>query len=366
MNVQTTLIRAAENLLDFMSVRSGEDVLITTDTGTDQAVSFTIFAIAERLGADPSILTASRLPFQGSLADPYISRPLTQAVKSCDVWIDLTFPYLAGSHVHDAAMSTKRVRYILGGDMAAGNFERLFGMVDLDQYFEAQAEFDNVFGAGIGKFTRITTALGTDVTFELGKSSFAKPRRARNPGMYLVPGSCSIAPKIETVKGKIVVTSGFHEFYERMNSPITIRVDGKISELTGGGASRGPLDRAMLRAGGGEYGSVIHFTHGLHPAARFTGQCFIEDMRAIGSNAVGLGIPWWEPGGGENHPDTVLTEQSVWLDDEPIIRDGVIVAPPRLADLAAKLGPVIRAARDRSEHLARSEVANDFRTGRNH
>ena len=113
----------------------------------------------------------------------------------------------------------------------------------------------------------------------------------------------------------------------------------------------------MLRAGGGEYGSIIHFTHGLHPAARLTGKCFIEDMRTIGSNAVGLGIPWWEPGGGENHPDTVLTEQSVWIDDRQIIRDGAIVSPPQLAELAAKLAPVIPSPGHRADRDQQTQAA---------
>jgi 2,5-dihydroxypyridine 5,6-dioxygenase len=357
MFADTTLIRAAETLLDFMTVRGGEDVLITTDPGTDQAVSGVIFAMAERLGAHPSIVVTPKLPFQGTLADPYISRTLAQAVLHCDVWIDLTFPYLAGSHVQDQAMATKKVRYILGGDMNRDSFRRMFGMVDLDQYHEAQSEFDKVFTAAIDKQIRITTRLGTDVTFKLGKSSFVKPRRAQNPGMYLVPGSCSIAPKIETVRGTVVVTSSFHEFYEALPAPITLKVNGKISEVSGGGPSREPLHRAMLRAGGGEYGSIIHFTHGLHPAARLTGKCFIEDMRTIGSNAVGLGIPWWEPGGGENHLDTVLTEQSVWIDDRQIIRDGAIVSPPQLAELAAKLAPVIPSPGHRADRDQQTQAA---------
>ena len=339
------LIRASETLLDFLSVRAGEDVLITTDVATDTAVSGAIFATAERLGAHPSIFVAPKLPFQGTLADPYISRTLSHATKHCDVWIDLTFPYMAGSHVHDEAMGAKRVRYILGGDMGRDSFHRLFGLVDLDQYFEAQGEFDRLFGGSIGKTARITTPLGTDVTFKLGKTGFVKPRRATAPGMYLVPGTCSVAPQIETVVGKVVVIASFHEFYEPLAAPITLKVNGKISDLSGGGPSRAPLDRAMLRAGGGEYGSIIHFSHGLHPAARMTGKCFIEDMRSFGSNAVGLGIPWWEPGGGENHPDAILTEQSLWIEDLQIVRDGIIVAPAPLAKSAAKVVPLILAPR---------------------
>src|SRR5262245_52081945 len=129
---QTGLIRAAENLLDFVSVRSGEDVLITTDTSTDQVS--TIFTMAERLGAHPAILTTPQLPFQGT-SDPYISRELTKVSQSCDVWIDLTFPYIVVSHVHDKAMETKQVRYILAGDVGRDSFARLFETV-VHEFYE--------------------------------------------------------------------------------------------------------------------------------------------------------------------------------------------------------------------------------------
>ncbi len=336
------LLRAGEVLLgDLMCVKRGEEVVITADTATDPVVAQAVFGASERLGARALVSTGPQLPFQGLLADPFISKSQAQVVKDCDVWIDLTFPYFAGSHLHDEAMKGGRVRYLLGGDMDAGSFHRLFGQVDLDQYFEAMGHFDRVFTAG--KRCRITTPTGTDVSFMLGKSGLAKPRHADKPGMYVIPGTCSIAPEVETVKGQIVVSHSFHEFYEPLSSPVTFTVDGRIRKMTGGGASRFPLERALLRAGGGEYGSVIHFAYGMHPAARMTGKCFVEDIRAMGSNAIGLGIPWWEPGGGENHPDCVLTEQSVWVDGKKVIENGVIVGPAQLAESAARLAPVWQA-----------------------
>jgi hypothetical protein len=332
------VLRAAEVLLgDLMRVRRAEQVLITADSATDTQVSQAVFAAAARLGARAMVSTGPQLPFQGQLADPYISPAQALLVKSCDVWVDLTFPYFAGSHAHDEAMKTQRVRYMLGGDMDAGAFCRLFGEVDFDRYYAMQHEFDRVFTEG--KKCRITTPLGTDVSFLLGKSGIAKPRHADKPGMYVVPGTCSIPPDVKTVKGQIVVTHSFHEFYERLPSPVTLSVDGPIRKVTGGGASRPPLERALLRAGGGKYGSIIHFAQGMNPAARLTGDCFIEDIRAVGSNAVGLGIPWWEPGGGENHPDAVLTEQTVSVDGERVIEDGLIVGPAPLAQAAAALVP---------------------------
>ena len=69
------------------------------------------------------------------------------------------------------------------------------------------------------------------------------------------------------------------------------------------------------------------------------------DMRARGNNAVGLGVPFWLPGGGENHPDAILSEQSLWIDSRPIVQDGVIVEPPGLAKAAAQLVPRTGTAR---------------------
>lgn len=328
------LLHAGEVLLaDLMRVRRGEEVLITCDTATDPRVAQAVFAAAERLGARPLVSTAPQLPFQGKLADPFVSKAQAQLVLTSDVWVDLTFPYFAGSHAHDEAMKTQRIRYMLGGDMNAEAFQRLFGQIDLDEYFAMQEAFDRVFTEG--KRCRITAPGGTDVSFVLGKSGLAKPRHADKPGMYVVPGTCSIAPDVKTVQGTLVVSHSFHEFYEPLASPVTLTVDGPIRKVSGGGASRPPLERALLRAGGGKYGYIIHFAQGMHPAARLTGKSFIEDIRAMGSDPIGLGIPWWEPGGGENHPDAVITQQSVWVEGEKIIEDGFIIAP---ADLAAKAG----------------------------
>jgi hypothetical protein len=102
------------------------------------------------------------------------------------------------------------------------------------------------------------------------------------------------------------------------------------------------MERALKRAGGGQYGSIIHFSHGFHPAARLTGASFIEDIRVKGNNAVGLGIPWWLPGGGENHPDAVVLMQSMWIDGQQIVSEGAIVGPAALARLEHELEPAYR------------------------
>ena len=125
-------------------------------------------------------------------------------------------------------------------------------------------------------------------------------------------------------------------------APLTVTVNGTISEIEGDPIDTRVLDRALRRAGGGDYGKVIHFTYGFHPQARFTGRSFIEDIRVIGANAIGFGLPWWVPGGGENHPDAVVTNQSLWIEDAVIAERGSLVGPPHLVELQRRLAPAHR------------------------
>jgi 2,5-dihydroxypyridine 5,6-dioxygenase len=324
-----------------MAVGADEAVLITADTATDMQALDAVFNAVDAARARPVSAIIPQLPFQGGLADPYVSRTLHAAAQNCDVWLDLTWPYLAGSHAHDEAMKLKRVRYVLLGDLGSGGLVRMFANLDLDGYFNLLAEFDlAVGGAAIGKRARLTNALGTDVSFTLTKPGLNKPRRCTEPGMYVVPGGGSIYPELESVKGKIVVGATFHEYYKILDQSMTFHIDGKIRHVEGGGADRQIMDRSLRRAAGGDYGYIIHLTHGLHPAARFTGNSFIEDSRVLGNNAVGLGLPWWVPGGGENHPDAILALQSLWVEDQQIAADGVLIGPPKLAKMAHDLIPL--------------------------
>jgi hypothetical protein len=322
---------------DHFCIEKGESVLILVDTETDMSVAEAVFEAAATAGAQPSILVIPQLPFQGALADPYVPSVVEPAVTQCDVWFDLTFPYLAGSHVHDCAMKAARARYVLLGDLGASGLARLYGHVDFDRLFDVQLELDRYIAGATGKRCRVRNAAGTDVSFTLAKPATEKLRHANRPGSQTVPGSSLLYPDPETVRGVIVVEAAFHEFYTHLPAPMRIEVDGKIRGVAASGTDRAVMERALKRAGKGDFGYVIHFTHGFHPAARFAGTSFIEDIRVAGNNAIGLGLPWWIPGGGENHPDAVVTRHSIWIDDELVVDDGRIVAPAHVAAAAREL-----------------------------
>ena len=295
---------------------------------------------SDATGAKTAVSITRPLPFQGGLADPYISEPLAAALSNCDVWIDVTFPNMAGSQAYEQAMKSKRVRYLLSGDLKADGLVRMFGKVDLDALYRVQNEFIRVTGKAVGKTCRITNEAGSDVSFTLDAMPYPKPRRCAKPGLHTPLGAMPLWPIYESVKGRVVVGCAFHEYYVVMPTPMSFEINGRIKKVTGGGSERTVMDRALRRAARGNYGYVIHFTCGLQPSARFTGNSFVEDQRVAGNNAVGLGTPFWQPGGGENHPDAVMFMQSIWIEGRPIVDCGTIVGPPKLAKLAEQLQPL--------------------------
>ena len=41
----------------------------------------------------------------------------------------------------------------------------------------------------------------------------------------------------------------------------------------------------------------------------------------------------------DTDPDAIVSEQSIWIDGQKIVEDGVLVGPPHLAKLAERLVP---------------------------
>lgn len=322
---------------DFMCTRRGEEVVITTDSARDPQAVQAIYRAAVVAGAKPTILTMPQLPFQGSLADPYISEAVTAAVAQSDVWFDMAFPYMSGSKAYNAAMANQRTRCLLLADLTAAGITRLFGFVDLDELFALQKGLDDLVTRNVGKRCRVTAPNGTDFSFTIGKPATRKLRHTDQPGTYTPPGSAVMYPEDDSVVGTACVDFGYHEYYTEFRDTLRIEVDKSIVGVHGGGTDRAPMERALRRAAQGRFGSIIHMSIGFHPAARLGGRSFIEDIRTAGCNAIGLGIPWWKPGGGENHPDGVVGMQSMWIDGEPVVAEGAVVASG-LQDLAERLG----------------------------
>ena len=214
------LARAADILVrDYLAVRSNENVLITTDTATDMFAVQAVLGCVETIRAKGAVITIPQLPFQGTLADPYIPDTVSGAVMRCDVWIDLTFPYFAGATLHDEAMKTGRVRYLLGGDMGSGGIARLFGKVDLDRYFEVQHRFDALI-AGL-KGDNVGLRTGTAPTFPSSSASRVTRSLARQ-----ISQACILFPERAQFSGERV---GARDDRGRFGLPRVLHIDARAT-----------------------------------------------------------------------------------------------------------------------------------------
>ncbi len=322
------------------AVQAGECVLISADTRTDPELLDAVFGAVCQAGATPLLATLPKLPFQGALADPYLPRAFAAAAAQADVWLDFSFPYMAGSTAHDEAIKAGRVRYGLLALPDGASLARVYGGVDFGALMDFQVALAEYLDARAGAEAHFTCPLGSDARFILQPVKLKRHRVANVPGIHTVPGAQSLYPQLDSVRGRIVLQALFDEIYRPLRRPITLEVDGRIQGFSGAGAEDAPrLERALRRAGNGEYGYFVHFTLGFHPAACFTGSNFIEDIRLPGTNAIGMGLPWWEPGGGENHPDGVVFDQTLSIDAEVLVQNGVFQGPAALRALHERLAP---------------------------
>lgn len=327
------LRRAADCLVhDQFCVAEGESVLVTANSDVDPALIDAVVQSVARRGAKPLVALAPALPFQGGLSDPYVGDSLAAAVVASDVWLDFCFPYHAGSRIHDQAMKARRCRYGLLTFSSAESLARLYGGVDFDALLDFNIAFMELVASAAGQTARFTCPAGTDVSFVLDEVKLKRSRSCSTPGMDTVPGAQSLYPTKDSVKGRIVIQALFDERYRRLRKPITIHAEGRITRVEGAAPEdAASFDRALRRASGqDDRGTFVHFTYGFHPAARFTGEQFVEDIRLPGTNAIGMGLPWWEAGGGENHPDGVVLDQSLWFDDLHLVDKGHFVGPAPL------------------------------------
>ncbi len=317
----------------------GQTVVVTVDDQTDPSLIEIFKTTTKEKDAHWVIIQLERLPFQGALADPYVPTLVDEAVASSDIWLDMTFPYLAGSRSFDAAMKGGRTRYVLLGDLQQRHFARLYDGTDYEKLFDLQEQADRYFAESVGKMCRVTAANGTDFHFVIGKSATRKLRYATEPGAQTVPGSAIFYPKLDSVEGIIILDAVFDEFYSHVSEKITIHIEqGKVRSSYSASSHRDlSIKRSLRRASADGMGNVIHLTVGLNPGAQLTGETFIEDIRTLGANAIGLGTPWWLPGGGENHPDGVVLNQNLFVDGVQIVESGRVMESCPFYDAYAEI-----------------------------
>jgi len=169
---------------------------------------------------------------------------------------------------------------------------------------------------------RITTKLGMDMTFTVGKSDFFGRNGGsfHSPGDYgnLPEGEVSFAP--ETAEGVFVVDASFPGL-GLLNSPITFKTRGGIvHEITG---ERSAEVKARLDRVGPKAYKVAELGIGLNPKAKIVG-LILEDEKVVGTVHVALGnnISYGRDNDVPIHLDGVIKNPDIYVDGKSIMESG--------------------------------------------
>ncbi|MBD3380143.1 MAG: aminopeptidase [Candidatus Omnitrophica bacterium] len=173
-----------------------------------------------------------------------------------------------------------------------------------------------------GEKVRVSTKIGTDITFFVGNSGFF----GQDGGSYdtegaygnLPEGEVSFAPS--ACEGVFIVDASFPEL-GKLDSPITFKVkNGAVSDIAGDGS--GKIMKRLDAVGPRAY-IVAELGIGLNPKAKVIGN-ILEDEKVIGTVhiAVGNNCSYGLNNDVPLHLDGVIKKPSIYVDGKPIMVDG--------------------------------------------
>jgi len=326
---------AARTLVNYvMGVRKGDDVLIYGDTRNDEAVLKATAAAAYSAGATPTIVVTETR--QRSFAEP--PKPLAAALADADVAIEFSTKAILYTHAQTNALKRNRA-YITLTDIDRDAMVRLIGWVNYPKMVE--------FGEKIAELTtkareiKVTSPSGTDFTAKIGGRRFECQGSTadKRPHNVTTLGGQSGGTCLEETQNGVLAFDGNiwppDEIRSNIRTPIRLKIEkGIIKEISGG------VEADILRVFLADFKDpnmyrICHLSYGYHPLARSTGS-IPEAERTWGALNVGFGKqgPLLRPelGGkygwdAKSHWDGVILKASIWLDGEPLQKEGEFVHP---------------------------------------
>jgi len=181
-----------------------------------------------------------------------------------------------------------------------------------------------------GGSLRVTNPAGTDLRMSLeGVIGNSHACLLDAPGFTAVPNiEANCAPTQGTAHGRFVV-DGSIPYYGVgvVREPVTFTIErGFVTGIDGGEQARFLDD--LLAAQNDEWVyNVAQFAFGLNPACTdFTGE-MLNDEGVDGTIHIGIGTSANLGGSvqAKTHFDAIIRSPTVWIDDEVVVRDGVVL-----------------------------------------
>ncbi|MGA9139635.1 MAG: aminopeptidase [Methanocella sp.] len=338
-------------LQEVLGLREGEEVLILTNPAEAVfTIAKALFEETRALGGKPVIMMqekkatatyAERLVLEAVRAEPDILITLTKARFGKDPY-GLQIGYVSrdgrrfDNIVDKVTKGDRRVRGFSSPNANPDMFARCVP-VDYDALRLRASTLKDLMDSG--NTVRVTSPGGTDISFSVaGRRTFANTGDYRLPGHFgnLPAGEVYISPALGSGTGTISFdgTISTIDGPQIPAAPVVLTFeDGFVDSITGPMADlveRTIADgEAMARAVGNEEECrncrhLGEFGIGINDKAKMTG-VILEDEKALKTCHFALGSNYDFDAPAIIHRDMLVMNPSVWVDNEPIMKNGTLL-----------------------------------------
>ena len=317
-----TLSRALDMCL---GVRSGERVMLLTDSGTDPIVRDGLVAGLLERRAIPIVRELPRFAVPGS--EP--SAAIAEELAAMDGGIELTSTFIGSSRARREA-SAAGTRYLCMPAVVADTF-RLGGPFDID--FDALVATTQRMAEAWARAStyRVVTPAGTDLSGSVsGRTGRALTGVARNPGDYMAPPDVEsgTAPVEGSSSGTVVIDGDFLFMGPGpVAQPAALHLrDGELVGTDGDESLR--LTEMIDRCADPRMRNLAEVSVGLNPQGSVCGVPMeTESTKGSAHIAFGNSIAYGGTVAAVAHLDCVMRDATVYFDGVPRIVGGELVAP---------------------------------------
>ncbi|OYT47723.1 MAG: leucyl aminopeptidase [Desulfurococcales archaeon ex4484_42] len=316
-DLREKLKKAAEvTVKTCLGVKPGEKFLVITDIETE-VIGRVIADVGWEVGAETIYVVMKPRTRHGE--EP--PQPIAEMWKYVDVFVAPT----KYSLTHTQARKKATELGVRGATMPTITVDIFIDGMSVD-YNIVKDYCNRILKALEGaKEIRVTTPLGTDITFSVeGRKFLADTGILTEKGAFgnLPAGEVFVAPLEGTANG-VIVFDGAIAGLGKITTPVKVTVkDGFAVKFEGGDEAR-KLEEILKSVGKKEAFNIAEFGIGTNPCAKIVGNVLMDEKVyktihiALGDNStiggkVKAGI----------HIDGIITKPTVYVDGRTIIKDG--------------------------------------------
>jgi len=319
---ENLFLRTATKILKTsLAVRPAEKFLVITDEET-YPIGRAFFEAGRKGDAEACMALIRERTHHGE--EPPI--PVAAAWKTCDAYIVPTKYSLTHTQARKAATEAGA-----RGATMPGIVPSMFGAGAITADYSVVGRMSEKMGTAMDKTdkVRITSRAGTDLTFSIkGRVVERDTGMLTKPGDFgnLPAGEAYVAPVEGTAEGILVIDGSIASVGMIRTQParVTIR-EGFATKIEGGREAK-KWDSMLASVAKKEAYNIAEFGVGCNPNARLIG-IILEDEKVYGTIHIALGDN--STFGGKVaagiHLDGMIRNPSLFLDDEPAIKNGTWV-----------------------------------------